>query len=79
MYGSFRSFMRTTSVNGTVAAMYIYNLNEEIDIEILSAVTPPQSYFAIHPGLLENGRASSLTHDNHWLGFDPSQVFFSFS
>lgn len=75
LYGSFRSYMRTTSVNGTVAAMYLYNTEQEIDIEILSAVEPPQSYFAIHPGLLEDGKASHLTHDNHWLGFDPSLEF----
>ncbi|KAI8139247.1 concanavalin A-like lectin/glucanase domain-containing protein [Fennellomyces sp. T-0311] len=75
LYGSFRAYLRTTNVNGTVASMYIFNTQEEIDIEILSAVAPPQSYFAIHPGLLEQGRASHLTHDNHHLGFDPSAEF----
>lgn len=74
LYGSFRAYIKTTPVNGTVSAMYLYNPEEEIDIEILSAVTPPQSYFAIHPGLLENGRASHLTHDNHHLGYDPTAV-----
>ncbi|KAI9266590.1 concanavalin A-like lectin/glucanase domain-containing protein [Phascolomyces articulosus] len=78
LYGSFRSYVKTTNINGTVAAMYIYNTQEEIDIEILSSVSPPQSYFAIHPGLLENGRASHLTHDNHHLGFDPSVEFHEF-
>ncbi|KAF7723430.1 hypothetical protein EC973_002029 [Apophysomyces ossiformis] len=75
LYGSFRSYLRTSPVHGTVAAMYMYNPGNEIDIEVLSAVDPPQSYFAIHPGLIENGRASALTHDNHWLGFDPTADF----
>ncbi|KAG0177026.1 hypothetical protein DFQ28_003322 [Apophysomyces sp. BC1034] len=75
LYGSFRSYMRMSSIRGTVAAMYIYNPDSEIDIEVLSAIEPPQSYFAIHPGIIENGRASALTHDNHWLGFDPTSGF----
>ncbi|KAI7879071.1 concanavalin A-like lectin/glucanase [Lichtheimia hyalospora FSU 10163] len=75
LYGSFRAHIKTTPVNGTVAAMYLYNPEEEIDIEILSSVTPPQSYFAIHPGLLEDGHASHLTHDNHHLGYDPTAEF----
>ncbi|KAI8391293.1 concanavalin A-like lectin/glucanase domain-containing protein [Radiomyces spectabilis] len=75
MYGSFRSYMRIPHVNGTVAAMYIYNTKGEIDIEMLSAVKPPQAYFAIHPGLTEHGRASSLTHHNHILGYDPTSDF----
>ncbi|ORZ21521.1 concanavalin A-like lectin/glucanase domain-containing protein [Absidia repens] len=76
LYGSFRSLMRLTSSSGTVQSMYFFHPGGEIDIEILGAVTPPQSYFAIHPGLQEpNGRASALTHDNHHLGFDPSSGF----
>ncbi|KAG2225835.1 hypothetical protein INT45_007079 [Circinella minor] len=78
LYGSFRSYIKTPKIPGTVAAMYIYNTQEEIDIEILSSVSPPQSYFAIHPGLLENGRASHLTHDNHHLEFDPTVEFHEF-
>lgn len=74
LYGSFRANIKTTPVNGTVSAMYLYNPQEEIDIEILSSVAPPQSYFAIHPGLLEDGHASHLTHDNHHLGYDPTAV-----
>ncbi|CAO3588075.1 unnamed protein product [Absidia cylindrospora] len=76
LYGSFRSQMRLSNVNGTVQAMYFFNPDGEIDIEVLGAVAPFQSYFAIHPGLQEpNGRASALTHDNHPLGFDPSSDF----
>ncbi|CDH60041.1 glycoside hydrolase family 16 protein [Lichtheimia corymbifera JMRC:FSU:9682] len=75
LYGSFRAYIKTTPVNGTVSAMYLYNPQEEIDIEILSSVAPPQSYFAIHPGLLEDGHASHLTHDNHHLGYDPTAEF----
>ncbi|SAL99844.1 hypothetical protein [Absidia glauca] len=73
LYGTFRSQMRLTPINGTVQAMYFYNPDGEIDIEILGAVDPPQAYFALHPGLQEpNGRASALTHDNHPLGFNPT-------
>ncbi|CAO3616572.1 unnamed protein product [Mucor fragilis] len=75
MYGSFRSYMRATKVNGTVAGMFLYNAQGEIDIELLSAVQPPQAYFAMHPGLIENGKASSLTHGNVQLGFDPADDF----
>ncbi|KAI8097607.1 concanavalin A-like lectin/glucanase domain-containing protein [Halteromyces radiatus] len=76
LYGSFRSLMRLTPENGTVQAMYFFHPEGEIDIEVLGAVAPPQSYFAIHPGLREpNGRASALTHDNHFLNFDPSIDF----
>lgn len=76
LYGSFRSQMRLSSVNGTVQAMYFFNPDGEIDIEVLGAVAPSQAYFAVHPGLQEpNGRASALTHDNHPLGFDPSSDF----
>ncbi|ORZ03978.1 concanavalin A-like lectin/glucanase domain-containing protein [Syncephalastrum racemosum] len=75
LYGSFRANIRMPSINGTVAAMYMYNPEQEIDIETLSSVSPHQSYFAVHPGLLEDGHASHLTHDNHWLGFDPSQDY----
>ncbi|KAI9316468.1 concanavalin A-like lectin/glucanase domain-containing protein [Dichotomocladium elegans] len=75
LYGSFRSYIKTTPVSGTVGAMYIFNPGQEIDIELLSAVKPAQAYFAIHPGLLENGRASHLTHTNYHLGFDPTADF----
>lgn len=75
LYGSFRSYMKTTKVNGTVAGMFLYHPDGEIDIEILSSVKPQQAYFAIHPGLVEsNGQASSLTHGNTEFGFDPTEV-----
>ncbi|CAO3617726.1 unnamed protein product [Cunninghamella blakesleeana] len=75
-YGSFRSKMKLSGVNGTVAAMYFYHPDAEIDIEILGSVYPSQAYFAIHPGLVdEHNKASSLTHDNHYLSFDPSLDF----
>lgn len=76
LYGSFRSYVRTTDVNGTVAGMFVYHPEGEIDIELLSSVRPNQAYFAIHPGLTENGKASSLTHGNYLLEFDPTQVRF---
>ncbi|CAO3615473.1 unnamed protein product [Cunninghamella echinulata] len=76
LYGSFRSSMKVSGINGTVAAMYFYHPNAEIDIEILGSVYPPQAYFAIHPGLVdEHNRASALTHTNYHLPFDPSLAF----
>ncbi|KAI9301016.1 concanavalin A-like lectin/glucanase domain-containing protein [Cunninghamella echinulata] len=76
LYGSFRSSMKVSGINGTVAAMYFYHPNAEIDIEILGSVYPPQAYFAIHPGLVdEHHRASALTHTNYHLPFDPSLAF----
>ncbi|KAI9348823.1 concanavalin A-like lectin/glucanase domain-containing protein [Pilaira anomala] len=75
LYGSFRSYIRTTQVNGTVAGMFVYHPEGEIDIELLSSVRPNQAYFAMHPGLTENGKASSLTHGNYLLEFDPTQDF----
>ncbi|KAK4511820.1 uncharacterized protein ATC70_003819 [Mucor velutinosus] len=75
MYGSFRSYMRATKVNGTVAGMFAYNAQGEIDIELLSSLQPSEVYFAMHPGLIENGKASPLTHGNVQLGFDPTDDF----
>ncbi|KAI7900542.1 concanavalin A-like lectin/glucanase domain-containing protein [Cokeromyces recurvatus] len=65
LFGSFRAYIKTTHVHGTVSAFYIYNSpTAEIDIEILSALPEPRPiYFAIHPNLFEsNGKASVLTH-----------------
>lgn len=75
MYGTFKSFMRATKVEGTVAGMFLYNAQGEIDIELLSSVNPSQAYFAMHPGLIENGKASPLTHGNVELGFDPANDY----
>lgn len=74
MYGSFRAYMKLTSVKGTVAGMFIYHSEGEIDIEVVSALRTPQAYFAVHPGLTEHGRASSLTHGNWNFSFDPTTV-----
>lgn len=72
LYGSFRAYMKLTSVKGTVAGMFIYHSEGEIDIEVVSALRTPQAYFAVHPGLTEHGRASSLTHGNWNFSFDPT-------
>ncbi|KAI8071103.1 concanavalin A-like lectin/glucanase domain-containing protein [Gilbertella persicaria] len=73
LYGSFRSFIRSSAVSGTVAGMFLYHAEGEIDIELVSALQPPQAYFAMHPLIYdENGRASPLTHGESILGFDPS-------
>jgi hypothetical protein len=75
LFGSFRSYMRTTSVNGTVAGMFAYHALGEIDIELLSTLKH-QAYFAMHPGLIDSsGRASSLTHGEANLDFDPAAEF----
>jgi hypothetical protein len=66
--------MRITPTAGTVSGMFMYHPEGEIDIELLSYLKPSQSYFAIHPGITENGRASNRTHKKHKLEFDASQV-----
>ncbi len=66
--------MKSTSVNGSVASMFAYHPQGEIDIEIVSALHPPQAYFAVHPGLTVQSRASPLTHGNWFFSFDPSLV-----
>ncbi|KAG1138284.1 hypothetical protein G6F37_010683 [Rhizopus arrhizus] len=71
-FGTTRSFMKSTSVNGSVASMFAYHPQGEIDIEIVSALHPPQAYFAVHPGLTVQSRASPLTHGNWFFSFDPS-------
>ncbi|KAI8875707.1 glycoside hydrolase family 16 protein [Backusella circina FSU 941] len=75
LYGSFRTFMRITPTAGTVSGMFMYHPEGEIDIELLSYLKPSQAYFAIHPGITENGRASNRTHNKHKLEFDASQEF----
>jgi hypothetical protein len=65
-----------TNVPGTVQAFFLYGNASEIDMETLSALNPPETYFAIHPGLTDaqSGRASALTHTNYNLNYTPSQV-----
>lgn len=65
-----------TNVPGTVQAFFLYGNDSEIDMETLGALNPPQTYFAIHPGLIDThtGRASALTHTNYNLNYTPSQV-----
>ncbi|KAI8371850.1 concanavalin A-like lectin/glucanase domain-containing protein [Blakeslea trispora] len=72
LYGSFRSFIKTTSLPGTVAGLFAYNPSGEVDIELVSALKPSQVYFAMHPLLYENGKASAATHGNYTLQVDPS-------
>jgi hypothetical protein len=75
LFGSFRSYMRTTNIKGTVAGMFAYHPEGEIDIELLSTLEN-EVYFAMHPGLLNaNGQASSLTHGEANLDFDPTAEF----
>jgi beta-glucanase (GH16 family) len=73
LYGSFRSYIKTSKIPGTVAGMFIYHPQGEIDIEFLSSVKPSQAYFAMHPGLLDKkGGASLLTHGNYVFNYDPT-------
>jgi hypothetical protein len=76
LYGSFRAWIKSTDVVGTVAAFFLFSDENEIDVELLSAVAPPQTYFAIHPGIVDpaSGRASALTHTNYMMKFTPSEV-----
>lgn len=76
LYGSFRVWIKSTNIPGTVAAFFLFSNESEIDVELLSSVQPPQTYFAIHPGLIDpaSGRASSLTHTNYMMAYTPSQV-----
>ncbi|ORX43178.1 concanavalin A-like lectin/glucanase, partial [Hesseltinella vesiculosa] len=80
LYGSFEARIRFTNVSGTVGALYFISpIQGEIDIETVSAVKPPQTYFALHPAApTVNGRANNLTHENHVLGFDPSKEFHTY-
>ncbi|CAM0134837.1 unnamed protein product [Umbelopsis sp. WA50703] len=77
LYGSFRAWIKSTDVVGTVAAFFLFSDENEIDVELLSAVAPPQTYFAIHPGIVDpaSGRASALTHTNYMMKFTPSEDF----
>ncbi|KAJ2955474.1 hypothetical protein NQZ79_g8530 [Umbelopsis isabellina] len=77
LYGSFRVWIKSTNIAGTVAAFFLFSNESEIDVELLSAVEPPQTYFAIHPGIVDpsSGRASSLTHTNYMMAYPPSQEF----
>lgn len=73
LYGSFRSFIKTSTVPGSVAAMFVYHPQGEIDIEFVASVKPSQAYFAMHPGITDSkGGASLLTHGNYILEFDPT-------
>ncbi|KAI8581170.1 hypothetical protein K450DRAFT_233425 [Umbelopsis ramanniana AG] len=76
-YGSFRAYIKTTNVPGTVSAFFLYGNDSEIDMETLSALNPPETYFAIHPGLTDaqSGRASALTHTNYMLNYTPSEEY----
>ncbi|KAI9286448.1 concanavalin A-like lectin/glucanase domain-containing protein [Umbelopsis sp. AD052] len=76
-YGSFRAYIKTTGVPGTVSAFFLYGNDSEIDMETLSALNPPETYFAIHPGLTDaqSGRASALTHTNYMLNYTPSEEY----
>ncbi|KAI9281464.1 concanavalin A-like lectin/glucanase domain-containing protein, partial [Sporodiniella umbellata] len=75
LYGSFRSYMKLTKVKGAVAGMFVYHPEGEIDIEVVSALSKPQAYFAVHPGITDHGRASSLTHGNWDYDFDPTEDY----
>lgn len=66
--------MKLTHVKGTVTGMFVYHPQGEIDIEMVSALQPPEAYFAVHPGITTDGRASSLTHGEWVFDFSPSAV-----
>ncbi|KAI8379842.1 concanavalin A-like lectin/glucanase domain-containing protein, partial [Choanephora cucurbitarum] len=72
LYGSFRSYIKTTSLPGTVAGMFAFHPAGEVDIELISALKPPEVYFAMHPLIYEHGKASPATHGSYPLDLDPS-------
>lgn len=77
LYGTYRARMKTSNVEGTVAAFYFYrNDTCEIDIESLSKnKDPSKTYFAVQPQIYEpDGTASALTNEKHDLEFDPTNV-----
>lgn len=77
LYGTYRARMKTSNVDGTVAAFFFYrNDTSEIDMESLSRVKDPfKTYFAIQPQIYEkDGSASPLTNEKHGLDFNPTEV-----
>ncbi|OBZ80527.1 Xylanase/beta-glucanase, partial [Choanephora cucurbitarum] len=72
LYGSFRSYIKTTSLPGTVAGMFAFHPAGEVDIELISALKPSEVYFAMHPLIYEQGKASPATHGSYPLDLDPS-------
>lgn len=77
LYGTYRARMKTSNVDGTVAAFFFYrNDTSEIDMESLSRIKDPfKTYFAIQPQIYEeDGSASSLTNEKHNLEFNPTEV-----
>ncbi|KAI7881723.1 concanavalin A-like lectin/glucanase domain-containing protein [Mucor mucedo] len=78
LYGTYRARMKTSNVDGTVAAFFFYrNDTSEIDMESLSRVKDPfKTYFAIQPQIYEkDGSASPLTNEKHGLDFNPTEDF----
>ncbi|GAA5799491.1 hypothetical protein HPULCUR_004907 [Helicostylum pulchrum] len=78
LYGTYRARMKTSNVEGTVAAFYFYrNDSCEIDIESLSKhKDPSKTYFAVQPQIYEpDGSASALTNEKHDLEFNPTNDY----
>lgn len=77
LYGTFRSYLKTPSIPGTVSAFYYYeSATSEIDMETLSKYdNPRQTFFAIQPQIYnQDGSASNLTHHKEFLDYDPTTV-----
>lgn len=77
LYGTFRSFLKTPSIPGTVSSFYYYeSRTSEIDMETLSKYNnPKQTFFAIQPQIYNpDGSASNLTHHKELLDYDPTMV-----
>jgi hypothetical protein len=77
LYGSFRAYIKTTTVPGTVAAFYLYkNDTSEIDMEALSYIQDPwKVYLSVKPQLYNSdGSASNLTLDRHVQSINPTNV-----
>ncbi|KAI8391283.1 concanavalin A-like lectin/glucanase domain-containing protein [Radiomyces spectabilis] len=78
LYGTYRAYMKTSNISGTVAAFFFYrNRTAEIDIETLSRLQNPwKTYLAVQPQLYnKDGSAAPETSDKHILAFNPTTDF----
>ncbi|KAI8997382.1 concanavalin A-like lectin/glucanase domain-containing protein [Pilobolus umbonatus] len=67
--------MKLSAIEGSVAGMFVYHPEGEIDIEIVSSMQPSQAYFTVHPNIMDNGKASPLTHGSQLFAFRPDEDY----
>lgn len=77
LYGSYRAYIKTSDIAGTVAAFYLYkNDTNEIDMEALSYKQNPwQTYLSVKPQIYNpDGSASNLTLLRYIESINPTTV-----